>query len=145
MSFRCWYTLPTRLVVVAGRVSKSAVATTTFWLALWKCGVWCTFMIDGDDDGSCSSLGFGVVDGGSSLCSQHGLASVKLDHLGVEGCLLTDKLIVALSCPPLNVDILGTGLHLLLLLVSMLLLGGRGGSSIPGWGTTICTVTIGTV
>jgi hypothetical protein len=41
MSFSYWYTLPTLSVEGAGRVSKSDVATATFWLALGKvgCGV----------------------------------------------------------------------------------------------------------
>jgi hypothetical protein len=52
-------------------------------------------MVDGDDDGSCSSSDFGVVNGGGPLHRQRGLASVQLSHLGIEGCLLTSKLIMA--------------------------------------------------
>jgi hypothetical protein len=32
-----------------------------------KGGVWRTFVIDGDSDGSCPSLGFGVVDSDSAF------------------------------------------------------------------------------
>jgi hypothetical protein len=48
---------------------------------------------------------------------------VQLDHLGIEGCLLASELILALSCPPLNVDLSGADSHLLLLLVGILLIG----------------------
>jgi hypothetical protein len=45
-------------------------------------------MVDGDGDGYCPSLGFGVVDGGGPLRPERGLALVQLGHLGIEGCLL---------------------------------------------------------
>jgi hypothetical protein len=48
----------------------------------------CTFMVDGGGSDSGLSSGLGEVDGGGSLRPQRGLASVKLDQLGVEGCLL---------------------------------------------------------
>jgi hypothetical protein len=48
----------------------------------------CTFMVDGGGSDSGPSSGLGEVDGGGSLRPQRGLASVKLDQLGVEGCLL---------------------------------------------------------
>jgi hypothetical protein len=80
-------------------------------------------MVDGDSDGSCSSSGFGVVDGGGQLCPQCSLASVQLGHLGVEGCLLASKLVMTLGCHPLSVDPPGVGLRLLLLLVGLLLIG----------------------
>jgi hypothetical protein len=38
MSFSYWYTLPTPSVEGTSRVSKSVVATVTFWLALGKVG-----------------------------------------------------------------------------------------------------------
>jgi hypothetical protein len=82
-----------------------------------------TFMVDGNDNGSCPSLGFCEFDGGGSLRPQHGLALMQLDHRSVEGCLLTGKLIVVMSCPQLGIDLLGAGSHLLLLLVSLLLIG----------------------
>jgi hypothetical protein len=85
--------------------------------------VWHTFLVDGNGDGSCPSLGFCVVDGGGSLRPQRGLASVQLGHLGVEGCLLTNELIIALTYPSLSVDLPGTGSRLLLLLVGLLLIG----------------------
>jgi hypothetical protein len=88
-----------------------------------KGGVWHTFMFDGDGDGSCLSSGFGVVDGGSPLCSQHGLVLEQLSHLGVEGYLLTGKLIMSLSRHPLVVDLPGASLCLLFLLVGLLLIG----------------------
>jgi hypothetical protein len=85
--------------------------------------VWHTFLVDGNGDGSCPSLGFCVVDGGGSLRPQRGLTSVQLGHLGVEGCLLTNELIIALTYPSLSVDLPGTGSRLLLLLVGLLLIG----------------------
>jgi hypothetical protein len=48
---------------------------------------------------------------------------VELDHLGVEGCLPTSKLVMTLSYPPLSVDLPGVGSRLLLLLISLLLIG----------------------
>jgi hypothetical protein len=72
-----------------------------------------------DGNGSFPTLGFGVVDGGGSLSTQHSLALVQLGHLVIEGYLL----IMELSCSPLGVDLSGAGSCLLLLLVGLLLLG----------------------
>jgi hypothetical protein len=47
---------------------------------------------------------------------------MQLNHLGIEGHLLTGKLAMAMSCPPLDVDLPTTGLCLLPLLVSLLLI-----------------------
>jgi hypothetical protein len=69
--------------------------------------MWCTFVVDGSGNDSGLSPCFGEVDGGGLLHPQHGLVSVQLSHLGIEGCLLTDKLIVVLSCPPLGIDLSG--------------------------------------
>jgi hypothetical protein len=44
---------------------------------------------------------------------------VQPGHLGIEGHLLADKLIMAWSCPPLGVVLSGAGSCLLLLLVSL--------------------------
>jgi hypothetical protein len=38
MPFSCWYTLSTMSTEGAGKVSRSAAAATTFWLALVKVG-----------------------------------------------------------------------------------------------------------
>jgi hypothetical protein len=48
---------------------------------------------------------------------------VQLGHLGVEGCMLTSKLIVSFSCRMLGFDLSGVGSHLLFLLVGLLLIG----------------------
>jgi hypothetical protein len=48
---------------------------------------------------------------------------VQLSPLVVEGCLLVGELIMVLSCPPLDVDLSGVGLRLLLLLIGLLLIG----------------------
>jgi hypothetical protein len=71
--------------------------------------VWRTFVVD--DDGSCSSSGFVVVDDGGQLHPQRGHASVKLGHLGIEGYLLTNKLVMALNNHELGVDLPCTGSH----------------------------------
>jgi hypothetical protein len=42
MLFSHWYTSPTSSVKGAGNTSRSAAATTTFWLALVKVGSYCT-------------------------------------------------------------------------------------------------------
>jgi hypothetical protein len=81
---------------------------------------WHTFMVDGGDDGSSPSSDFGEGDGGGSLHSQRGLASVSFGQLGIEACLLSCKLILALGRPPLSVDLSGADPRLLLLLVSLL-------------------------
>jgi hypothetical protein len=65
-------------------------------------------------------LGFDEVNGGGSLNPEHSLASVQLGHL--KGYMLISKLIMVLSCPPLDVDLSGMGSCLLLLLVSLLLI-----------------------
>jgi hypothetical protein len=80
-------------------------------------------MVDSGGDISGPGSGFGEVNGGGLLHSQHSLASVQLGHLRVEGCLLIGKLVVVLSYPPLSVDLLGTGSRMLLLLVSLPLIG----------------------
>jgi hypothetical protein len=59
--------------------------------------------------------GFGVVDGSGLPHPKCGLASMKLNYLGIEGCLLIGKLIVVLSCAPLGVNLPGMDLRLLLL------------------------------
>jgi hypothetical protein len=87
-----------------------------------KGGMWHTYMVDDGGNDSSSSLDLGIVDGGALLRLQLGLASVQLGHLGVEGYLLAGQVIMALSCPPLDVDLLGAGLCLLFLLVSLLLI-----------------------
>jgi hypothetical protein len=47
---------------------------------------------------------------------------MQLGHLDVKGCLLAGELIMALSCPPLGVDLSGVVPFLLLLLVGLLLI-----------------------
>jgi hypothetical protein len=90
MSFSWWYTLPTSSVEGVGRVSKSDTGRT--------------FVVDGSGDSFGPSSGFGDVDGDGSLHPQCGLVSVQLGHLGIKGCLLTDKIIMVLRCPPLDID-----------------------------------------
>jgi hypothetical protein len=65
-----------------------------------------TFIVDGSGNGSGLSSGFGEVYSGGSLHPQCGFSSVLLDHLSIEGCLLTGKLTMALSYPLPDVDLL---------------------------------------
>jgi hypothetical protein len=79
-------------------------------------------MVDGGGGGYGSSLGLGEVNGGDLLHPQRKLVSVYLSQLGVEGCLLTSKLVVVLSNPQLGVDLSSVGSCILFLLVSLLLI-----------------------
>jgi hypothetical protein len=77
-------------------------------------------MVDGGGDVPGLSSVFREVDGGGLLHSQCGLASMQFGQLGVEGCLLTGKLIMMLIHPQLNIDLPGMDLHLFLLLIGLL-------------------------
>jgi hypothetical protein len=45
---------------------------------------------------------------------------MQFSQLGVEGCLLTGKLIMMLIHPQLSIDLPGVDLHLFLLLIGLL-------------------------
>jgi hypothetical protein len=70
--------------------------------------MWCTFVVDGDGDGSRSGSCLGIVDGGGLLHPLRGLASVQFSHLGDKGCLLIEML----RRPSLGVDLPRCGLTL---------------------------------
>jgi hypothetical protein len=61
--------------------------------------MWRPFVVDGGGDGLGLSSGFGEVDGDVSFHPQHGLALMWFGELGIEGHLVTGKLIVTLSHP----------------------------------------------
>jgi hypothetical protein len=48
---------------------------------------------------------------------------VQIGHLGIDGFLLTDEIVVALGCPLLSINLPGAGSRLLLLLLRLLLMG----------------------
>jgi hypothetical protein len=47
---------------------------------------------------------------------------MQFDHVGIEGCMLINKLIMALRHPSLSVDLPAVASRLLLLLISFLLI-----------------------
>jgi hypothetical protein len=96
-------------------------------------------MVDCGNDVPGMSSGFGEVEGGVSLHSQRGLVSMQFDQLGVEGCLLTYKLIMMLSHQELSVDLPSMDLRLLPLLIGLLL----DGEELHPWlGAVVYTVTV---
>jgi hypothetical protein len=78
-------------------------------------------MDDDNSDGPGPSSGFGEVDAGGPFHPQCSLVSMWFGQLGVEGCLLTGKLVMTLSHPQLDVNLSSMDSCLMLLLLGLLL------------------------